>query len=126
MGHKRVIDCLDAIAEAVALLKQAGFVLDHYARSGTTTCYYRYPGREGFIRVSTHSSKKAPIGLNGVLAKLTYAPDHKHCRIPGTMRLSEVALRHGVVVAIGQYFLGSPKPSRYEGPRIVDGERPTA
>jgi hypothetical protein len=61
---KRIIYTLEACTEASALLRKAGFQLVCASMQSEAT-YYRFPGRNGVIRVSTHTGGR-PIGLDRV------------------------------------------------------------
>lgn len=101
---------MDAYDMAIALVKKAGFILDHVALQ-TETCYYRHPSiKKGrLLRVSTHRSKGGRIGLNGVVSKVTCSPNDMH--------LNPSSVENQVIHAIGRYFLTEPKPSEYRGKR---------
>lgn len=103
------IDHMTAFHLALDLVKRAGFELSHV--SGITeTCYYRHPSRpEHLLRVSTHRTKRGPMGMNGVVAKVTFTRKDK--------TLTETLVMNRMKWAIGEYFLGEQKPSRYLGKR---------
>lgn len=109
------IEHMTAYNMAIDLVKQAGFVLDHVSGQ-TETCYYVHPSRPGhLLRVSAHKSKRSPIGMNGVVARLTFTKKDQ------TLCPSLVLNR--VKWAIGEYFLNDPRPSRYQGKRGTWEER---
>ncbi len=51
---KRKVHCgltpLEACDFAARLLRKAGFVFDHASMNGSTSTYYKCPGRIGFLR----------------------------------------------------------------------------
>lgn len=108
---------LDAYHLGIDLAKLAGFELK-YASRNSETCYYTHPLRAPLLlRLSTHRSKNAPIGLALPVARVTFSPKDIHLsekRVGGMMRF-----------AIGSYFLNDPRPSVYDGPKkwrtITDG-----
>jgi hypothetical protein len=101
------IDYQQAHELAISLLRLAGFEFSHDSRI-SETCYFIHPARRPLlIRVSTHRSKKSPIGLNQVIARLTFtAKDTTH--------LNEKLVAKRVTWAIGEYFMAAPKQSRYQ------------
>lgn len=103
------IDHLAAYHLAIDLLKTAGFQLSNVSLR-SETCYYWHPGRDKdhLLRVSTHASKKSPMGLSKVCAKVAFSPKAIH---------TEFGVRQHVTFAIGRYFLNEPPPSRYLGKR---------
>ena len=101
---------VEARETAVQLLLKAGFVFVSAALT-TDSCHYTHPARTPFLlRVGTHKSKKAPMGLSNIVARLTFTAKD-------TLHLSERLVRQRVKWAIGEYFLGEPKPTRYLGKR---------
>lgn len=91
----------------IELLKKAGFEF-HHASMQTDTCYYTHPSRRPLLlRVSTHKSKKSPIGMNNVIARVTFSPKDLY--------LSEYRVTHMIKWAIGEYFLADQKQTRYDG-----------
>jgi hypothetical protein len=103
------LDHMTAYDLAIALVKKAGFILDHVAMQ-SETCYYRHPSiKKGrLLRVSTHRGK-GRIGHNGVVSKVT-------CSVRD-MHLNANSVENQVIHAIGRYFLTEPKPSEYRGKR---------
>lgn len=102
------LDPVDAHFLACTLLKQAGFVTSHVSACSESV-YMRHPGASEtkYLRVSHHKNK-APIGVGGVAAKITISP---------RATFYEHSIRGLVEMAIGRYFLGSPKKSVYHGPK---------
>lgn len=98
---------IEAYDLALSLMKRAGFVLDHVSRI-SETCYFHHPARKPLLlRASTHKSKKSPIGLNDVVARVTFTNKD-------TTHLNEKYVFDRVTWAIGQYFLADQKPTRYQ------------
>lgn len=110
-----IIRTLDACDLAAAMLRAAGYEVAHVSLRSEAT-YYRLPGRAGVIRVAAHRHEKPPIGLDPVLAKITFSP-HKFSG-PDHIGIREEAMRGRVYTAIGQHFVksASPPPSKYVGP----------
>jgi hypothetical protein len=101
------LDHITARECAVALLRKAGFKL-HQVSQSSTSVYYLHPAREPYLlRVSDHRSKRDLIGLPFTVARLTISPKDQY--------LTEHHVENLVVSAIGRYFLGDPKPTRYYG-----------
>ncbi|SRR5229473_120598 len=101
------LDHVAAREHASALLKKAGFRL-HQVSQSSTSVYYLHPAREPYLlRVSDHPSKHDVIGLPNTVARLTISPKDQY--------LTEMHVQNLVTMAIGRYFLGEPKPSRYYG-----------
>ena len=101
------LDYIAARDHATLLLKKAGFAL-HQASQSSASTYYIHPARAPYLlRVSDHPSKGQVIGLPNTVAKLTISPKDKY--------LTTHHIENLVVMAIGRYFLGEPKPSRYFG-----------
>ena len=105
------IDSHTAYNMAIDLLKRAGFELAFVARQ-TESCYYEHSSRRSrYMRVSMHRSKKSPIGLNGVAARLTFTlADEK-------ITMTEKTVTNRVKWAIGEYFMHEFKTSQYRGKR---------
>lgn len=99
----------DAYHMAQDLVKKAGFELHQVSRI-SDTCYYTHPQRRPLLlRLGTHTSKHAPMGLKAnTLAKATFSRKSSH-------GFSESHVRNVVAMAIGLYFLQDPKPSEYYG-----------
>ena len=110
MKRPNRIDYLEAYHLAVDLVKSAGFAFSH-ASMQTETCYYSHPARHPLLlRISTHRSKKSPIGLNNVVARMTFTAKD-------TVHLNADLVTSRVKWEIGEYFLATPRPSRYHGKR---------
>lgn len=110
MKRANRIDYLDAFHLATDMVKSAGFQFSHSSMQ-TETCYYCYPARHPLLlRISTHKSKKPPIGLNNVVARMTFTSND-------TTHLNADLVESRVKWAIGEYFLASPRPTRYQGKR---------
>ena len=96
-----------AYHKGIALLKKAGFEFSH-ASMKTMTCYYYHPARHPYLlRISDHKTKKSPIGMNSVIAKVSFSEKDIY--------LSDKRIIDMIKWAIGEYFLAEPKPSRYTG-----------
>lgn|SRR6185312_5215564 len=111
------MDHITAFHLALTLVKQAGFELKYAARN-SETCYYYHPARgDALLRVSTHKSKNAPIGLAPPIAKATFSPKDQY--------LSEKRVHDMVRWAVGCYFVNPPRSSQYDGPKqwrtLTDG-----
>jgi hypothetical protein len=115
-GNKRVIATLAACDEAATLLKSAGFVLANVSLRSEAS-YYRWPGRDGLIRVATHGSDGAMVGLGHVLAKITFPP-YRFTGKPDHIIINPDKVRTVVAIAIGLYFLNlrDTSKSNYDGP----------
>jgi hypothetical protein len=101
---------LDAYHLAIELVKRAGFQFA-FAAMRSESCYYFHPGRgrDRLLRLSAHSSKHSPMGLNNVCARVSFTPnDPYHTK-------KNVYSR--VAFAIGRYFMEEPPPSQYKGKR---------
>ena len=111
-------DRLALVDHAVVRLKEAGFELA-YASMKSEACYYRFPGREGAIRVAAHrygGGADRAVTLP-VLACLTFGPDMRPA--------SPEKLDTLVALAVGRYFLGNGSVARWrkgEGRRRADPE----
>lgn len=91
-------DRLAMVDYAVARLKRAGFELA-YASMKSEACYYRFPGRDGVIRVAAHRYGGAAdyaVTLP-VFACLTFGRQMRP--------RSDAALETVVALAVGRYFL---------------------
>lgn len=101
------LDHVAAREHAAALLRKAGFVL-HQVSQSSMSVYYFFPGRDPYLlRVSDHPSKRDVIGMPNTVARLTISPKDQY--------LTEHHVENLVTMAIGRYFLGEPRPSRYFG-----------
>lgn len=94
-------------AYAAGRLKEAGFELVCVSRQSEAT-YYRFPGRYGVIRVAQHKRRGETVGLNRIVAKLTFSPwsDFRWEKIDPI-----------IAMAIGKYMMESaqPQPSLWLG-----------
>jgi hypothetical protein len=102
------IHSMTAHQMACRLLVDAGFILSNAAMR-SESCYYYHPalGPAFLLRVSTHTTKKGPIGLSGFVSKATFTPRASH---------SEWHVHNTVAMAIGRYFMAATRPpSRYDG-----------
>jgi hypothetical protein len=108
------LDHIAAREHAVQLLRKAGFALDQVSNNSTSVYYYHPARAPLLLRVSDHPSKDAPVGLSRTVARLTISPKDQY--------LTEHHIQNLVINAIGRYFLLDPKPSRYDGPRSVNGQ----
>lgn len=106
-----MMDHAEAHHLALDLVKKAGFVLST-ASSRSEACYYYHPARAPLLlRIATHSSKRAPMGLQGrIIAKATFSSRDTH-------PFSEAHVENVVAMAIGRYFITDPRPSEYKGKR---------
>ena len=104
------LDHLVAYNMAVDILKQAGFVLNNVSNR-SESCYYYHPsrGKKFLLRVSTHKSKRCPMGLKQAVAKVTFSRKDLHCY--------EHTVKNKLIMAVGRYFLAEEIPSRYKGRR---------
>lgn len=112
---KRIVATLTVCNEAADMLKSAGFVFACASMRSEAT-YYRWPGRPGVIRVATHKFNGSMVGLDHVLACLTFSPlrlDDK----PDHIIISPEKVRTTVAMAIGYYFLNprDTSKSKYQG-----------
>lgn len=100
---------LEAYHLGLALVKKAGFELAQVSKI-SETCYYTHPARRPYLlRVSTHTSKRGPMGLqSNTLARATFSRKDTH-------EFSEMHVNNVIAMAIGRYFIGDPKPSNYYG-----------
>lgn len=106
------IDYLEAYHLAIELVKKAGFEFGHASMS-TESCYYFHPARRPYLlRISAHKSKQSPIGMNNVIARVSFTRGEDKHGIH-----TEKNTLNRITWAIGQYFLNEPKPSRYLGKR---------
>lgn len=116
------IDHLDAYHLAIELVKKAGFEFSHASMS-TESCYYVHPARRPYLlRVSAHKTKHSPIGLNNVVARVSFTKGEEKHGIH-----TERNVLNRVTWAVGQYFLNEPAPTRYYGKRgtwedVADGK----
>lgn len=106
-------------AYANDLLKRIGFERAYVSMKSEAT-YFKWPGRHGVLRVATHPSKKGAIGLDNVVAKLTFRGNGFDA--PETLRCSDGKIDSMIWIAVGQYMVNSTKerPKRYTGPRPTD------
>jgi hypothetical protein len=68
-------------------LEAAGFE-QRYQSSLSEARYFGWPGRPHVLRVSAHKSKKGPIGMPQVVAKITFFD--KACEVPLHIRCNEL------------------------------------
>jgi len=107
--NKVRVNIFDACERAGAMLIAAGFEF-RYQSQKTETKYYGLPGRPHNLRVSAHRSKKGPIGLAEVVARLTFHDGG--CETPQHIAISDEAFEHMVAVAIGFYVIRSNREMR--------------
>lgn len=121
---KGVMPVFEAHGRAIEALKSIGFQLRAVSQK-SEACYFALPGRSAVLRVATHRYKKSAIGLGPVVATLTFTDRGQ--RMPGHIRLSEVAFENRLYLAVGQYLFRcqNPPPSRYKGKRGT-WEQPTS
>ena len=102
------IDNLTAYHLAIDLAKKAGFVFDH-ASQKTESCYYYHPARgKGYLlRLSTHRSKKSPIGFSNVVARASFTATDLNC--------FEASVLKKMIQTIGLYFLADKPEQKYRG-----------
>lgn len=94
-------------AYAAGKLKEAGFELVATSRQSEAT-YYRFPGRHGVIRVAQHRRRGESIGLNRIIAKITFSP---------FFDCSFEKIDSIIAYGIGHYMMNSaqPQPSLWLG-----------
>lgn len=104
------IDHITAFNLAIDLAKKAGFVFSHASRN-SESCYYYHPARgKGYLlRLSTHKTKRSPIGLKGVVvAKASFSEGDLNCY--------EASVMKKMLPVIGRYFLSDNTMRReYKG-----------
>ncbi len=111
MKHKKHcgLTPLEACDLAADLLRRAGFVFDHAAMNGSTSTYYKYPGRIGFLRVSTHRTAKKATRTRHFsqvnVASVTFS--HKAIFADGTLIMKESTIEAEVCSAIGRFLIVS-------------------
>lgn len=112
---KKRVNVFDACSRAGAMLIEAGFEL-HYQSMKTEARYYRWPGRVHTLRVAAHKSKKSPIGMPKIAARITFATTGA-CEEPHSVAVSDVHFEHMVATAIGIYMIRSvvAPASNYDG-----------
>ena len=119
MGRKSqnpVFNVHDLCARAHEALKAAGF--ERVAVSmKSEAVYFRLPGRHGLLRVATHKTKQGSIGLDAIVATLTFRGNRFNA--PEEMTCSEEGLETMLMIAVGRYIMNSAEPirSRYQGKR---------
>lgn len=103
-------------ARAAAALKSAGFERAAVSMKSEAV-YFRLPGRHGLLRVSTHKSKKSPIGLGNVVARLTFRGNAFDAH--SILVCSDEKIDTMIWIAVGQYIMNSAseQPSAYQGKR---------
>ncbi len=114
---KQRVNVFEACERACARLLEVGFILHHQSRQ-TEARYYRWPDREHTLRVAAHKSKKAPMGLPRIAARITFATDGA-CEQPNCVAISDEHFEHMVATAIGIYMMRSAllPTSNYQGKR---------
>lgn len=114
---RHVKTTLEACAEAIELLKVAGFEVVSVSMKSEAT-YLRFPGRSGVLRVADHPGGKPMPGLDRIISRITFLP-HQTCKVPGSVVLTEDAIHSRVSKAIGAYMIASARPMRptYRGPK---------
>ena len=109
-------DVYECCNRAAATLKEIGFVLTDVSDK-TEATYFKYPGRYGVLRVAAHRQRRQTIGLDRIVAKLTFHGN----RFAGADILvcNPDKIDTMIALAIGQYFLRStkPLPSLWRGKR---------
>lgn len=110
-----IYDVLDLCALAGDRLRRAGFVVAHVSMRSEAV-YFRHPPLDKLLRVSAHKQKHGPIGMDGVVAKLTFSPGRRSADRRHLIR-TESAIDQMIWTAIGQYFDREPAPSEYQGKR---------
>ena len=99
------LECSDY---AALLLKKAGFVFSHAGRNGSTSCYYKFPGRVGTIRIGTHRVRNPEDrhwGELNAVASVTFS--HRAVRDDGTYQRSVEGMENEIAQAIGRFFIKS-------------------
>src|SRR5580693_7611017 len=112
LRHKNgeIVPKLDHVAareHACALLRKAGFAVHQVSQSSTSVYYFHAARAPYLLRVSDHPSKGDVMGMPYTVARLTISLKDQY--------LSQHHVENLVTMAIGRYFLGEPKPSRYYG-----------
>lgn len=114
-------DALQLVDLANNMLRHAGFEVASVSLKSEAT-YWRWPGRRGVIRVSSHKFKGTLAGLDRVLARITFrgGKERRHM-----VCISQQRVEGMVATAIGSYMLKSSGvvTSTYSGPR--DGRKLT-
>lgn len=112
MRNKRNI--FELCAEAGEMLKKAGFQRVHVSMRSEAV-YYQLPGRYGVIRVAAHRGNKPPIGLDAIIAKITFMGNSFNDL--NMIHISEGGVLNRIAYAIGIYMINSmePRASRYFG-----------
>lgn len=126
-----VHDVLELCAATGERLKAAGFEVASVSMRSEAV-YYRLPGREGLLRVATHSSRHPPIGLGDVLASITFRGREV---VEGrfVLRGTPEGIENTIYRAVGQYMMrsASPRPKRnpylgkrgtWESPSVAGGD----
>lgn len=103
-------------AYAIDLLKRIGFE-KAYVSMKSEAVYFKFPGRHGVLRVATHPTKRGAIGLDNIVAKLTFRGNSYDD--PEMMRCSDEKVDSMIWLAIGQYMVNSAveRPRQYTGPK---------
>lgn len=112
-------DILHLCAHTCELLKRIGFERVNVSMKGESV-YFRWPGRNGVLRVSAHRTKAGVIGLDNIVAKITFSPDGRGHG--GTLRCDTQAVQSFIWRGIGQYMVNSAtiRPPKYQPHASVD------
>lgn len=99
---------LEACDRAAVMIKKAGFAFSHAGRL-THTTYYRFPGRSGTLRLSTHAAAKFKSRRFGpadvAVSAITFS--HKTVYADGTLIMATQTIESAVAQGIGRFFLRS-------------------
>jgi hypothetical protein len=99
-------DVFDLCTYAAEVLIRAGFQWHETSRQ-TESCYYKFPGRDGVLRVGTHKRKKPDKNKDRIYGKITFAPTPV-LSPPGMIRMTEQAIESKIAYAIGTYLMKAP------------------
>ena len=115
MDRKPRRSCLELAGLAGDRLKASGFQVVTVSLKSEAV-YFRFPGRHGVVRVACHPWHGEKIGMNRVVATLTFRGG-RHQR--DTLYCDEMRFDQLLWTAIGQYMERSVEPldSLYRGKR---------
>lgn len=113
-GHQYQ-DTLELVDRANRMLRDAGFERASVSLKSEAT-YWRWPDRQGVLRVSSHKFSGGLAGLNRVVARLTFRGGYGHRH---RVCMSDERFEDMVAMAIGRYLLKSAGVvlSTYDGPK---------
>jgi hypothetical protein len=100
----------EAVELAASSVKQAGFEFVNSSMK-SVACYYRYPGRLGFLRISDHSKRKhnERFFTEPVASSLSFciAVSPRD----GKFEMSKEQIETRVAHAIGRYMMRAARPA---------------